>query len=46
MFQEYGLRVLEKLEAKPMHAKVADQEDALHTARAAEVVSLWRLARA
>ena len=45
MFQEYGLRVLEKLDAKPMHAKIADQEDALHTARAAEVVSLWRLAR-
>jgi methylase of polypeptide subunit release factors len=46
MFQEYGLRVLEKLDAKPMHAKATDQEDALHTARAAEVVSLWRLARA
>lgn len=46
MFQEYGLRVLEKLDAKPTHTKVADQEDALHTARAAEVVSLWRLARA
>ena len=45
MFQEYGLRVLEKLDAKPMHAKATDQEDALHTARAAEVVSLWRLAR-
>ena len=46
MFEANGLRVLEKLDAKPMHAKVADQEDALHTARAAEVVSLWRLARA
>jgi hypothetical protein len=45
MFQEHGLRVIEKLDAKPMHAKVADLEDALHAARAAEVVSLWRLSR-
>lgn len=45
MITTNGLRVLERLDAKPMHAKVADQEDALHVARAAEVVSLWRLAR-
>lgn len=44
MFTESGLRVIEKIDAKPMHAKIADQEDALHAARAAEVVSLWRLA--
>ena len=44
MFSEFGLRVIEKIDAKPMHAKIADQEDALHAARAAEVVSLWRLA--
>ena len=44
MFSESGLRVIEKIDAKPMHAKIADQEDALHAARAAEVVSLWRLA--
>ncbi len=46
MFAEYGLRVIEKYDAKPMHAKITDLEDALHTARAAEVVSLWRLTRA
>ena len=44
MFTESGLRVIEKIDARPMHAKIADQEDALHAARAAEVVSLWRLA--
>ena len=44
MFSESGLRVIVKIDAKPMHAKIADQEDALHAARAAEVVSLWRLA--
>lgn len=46
MFAANGLRVIEKLDAKPMHAKITDQDDALHAARAAEVVSLWRLARA
>ena len=39
-----GLQVLARRDAKPQHAKVFDQNDALHTARAAEVTSLWRLA--
>ena len=43
MIESAGLRVLGKIEAKPTHAKVADVSDALHSARAAEVVSLWRL---
>ena len=46
MIESAGLRVLGKIDAKPTHAKVADVSDALHSARAAEVVSLWRLAGA
>jgi methylase of polypeptide subunit release factors len=46
MIKSAGLRVLEKIDAKPTHPKVADEGDALHLARAAEVVSLWRLAAA
>ena len=39
-----GLTVVGKMDAKPVHSKVADTSDPLHTARAAEVTSLWRLA--
>jgi SAM-dependent methyltransferase len=39
-----GLTVLGRLDAKPLHPKVDDATDPLHTARAAEVTSLWRLA--
>ena len=46
MIKSAGLRVLGKIDAKPTHPKVADAGDALHLARAAEVVSLWRLAAA
>ena len=38
-----GLQVAGRIEAKPVHAKVADESDALHAARAQEVTSLWRL---
>jgi len=34
----------ERLDVRPHHAKVADDSDPLHAARAAEVTSLWRLA--
>ncbi len=44
MIESAGLRVLGKIDAKPTHAKVADVSDALHSARAVEVISLWRLA--
>ena len=44
MIESAGLRVLGRIDAKPTHAKVADASDALHSARAAEVISLWRLA--
>ncbi|MGO4331712.1 methyltransferase [Cupriavidus sp. 2TAF22] len=40
---EAGLKMLGRLEVKPRHPKTTDQADALHTARAAEVTSLWRL---
>lgn len=39
-----GLKVLERLDTKPYHPKSTDTTDPLHTARAAEVTSLWRLA--
>lgn len=38
-----GLKVLDRLDAKPHHPKVMDTTDPLHKARAAETTSLWRL---
>ncbi|MFV8825582.1 methyltransferase [Thauera sp. WH-2] len=38
-----GLRVLGREDIRPRHRKVADAEDPLHAARAAETTSLWRL---
>jgi len=38
-----GLTVLGRLDAQPRHSKVSDTRDPLHSARAAEVTSLWRL---
>ena len=40
-----GLEVVGKLDIRPEHPKVSDATDPLHTARAAEVTSLWRLKR-
>ena len=39
-----GLQVLERIDTRPSHPRVADESDPLHAARAAEVTSLWRLA--
>jgi methylase of polypeptide subunit release factors len=39
-----GLKVVERLDVRPHHPKVADDSDPLHAARAAEVTSLWKLA--
>lgn len=39
-----GLTVLERLDTRPKHPRAADVSDPLHTARAAEITSLWRLA--
>lgn len=46
LIAESGLRVLQRLERKPMHAKALDADDPLAYARAHEMTSLWRLARA
>lgn len=41
---EAGLRVVGRMDTRPQHAKVFDAQDTLHSARAAEITSLWRLA--
>ena len=41
---EGGLRVIERHDVRPEHAKATEGGDALAAARAAEVTSLWRLA--
>ena len=46
LFASGGLKVVERLEARPTHPKAHDARDPLHAARAAEVTSLWRLAAA
>ena len=38
------LHVVDRIDGRPKHPKVADESDPLHAARAAEVTSLWRLA--
>lgn len=38
-----GLVVLDRLDTRPSHGKAMDTQDPLHTARAKEVTSLWRL---
>ncbi len=44
MIDAAGLKVLSKIDTKPHHPRVSDVSDPLHTARAAESTSLWRLA--
>jgi SAM-dependent methyltransferase len=39
-----GLKVVDRIDARPVHPKVSDEADPLHAARAAEVTSLWRMA--
>ena len=46
MIGNAGLRVLGRIDAKPTHPKAADAADPLHSARAAEVTSMWRLGMA
>jgi SAM-dependent methyltransferase len=43
MIASAGLQVLERMDIRPVHGKVADANDPLHAARAAEITSLWRL---
>ncbi|MGY4858492.1 methyltransferase [Cryobacterium sp. AP23] len=46
LIDDAGLTVVARLDIRPTHRKVSDSTDPLHAARAAEVTSLWRLARA
>lgn len=43
MITNAGLKVLDKIDTKPQHARAADASDPLHAARKAETTSLWRL---
>jgi len=43
LIDEAGLRVADRLDTRPRHPRSRDARDPLHTARAAEVTSLWRL---
>lgn len=42
-FDAAGLAVAGRLDTRPRHPKAQDRQNPLHTARAAEVTSLWRL---
>lgn len=44
MIDASGLRVVDRLDIRPVHSKASDASDPLHASRAAEVTSLWRLA--
>ncbi|MBT3065201.1 class I SAM-dependent methyltransferase [Rhodoferax sp. U11-2br] len=44
LFEQHSLRVISRIDAKPLHPKASDASDPLHQARAQEVTSLWRLA--
>ena len=43
-FDEAGLELVGRVDAKPNHPRATDTSDPLHAARAAELTSLWRLA--
>ncbi len=43
-FHAAGLKVLDRHEVRPKHPRASDETDPLHAARAAELISLWRLA--
>lgn len=42
-FTQAGLRVVSRIDARPLHPKAHDPADVLHQARRQEVTSLWRL---
>jgi methylase of polypeptide subunit release factors len=44
MIATAGLTIAGRMDVRPSHKRVSDTSDPLHTARAAEVTSLWRLA--
>ena len=42
-FEEGGLKIVGRIDARPLHRKALDPTDPLHKARSMEVTSLWRL---
>ncbi|MDK9703744.1 MAG: class I SAM-dependent methyltransferase [Sulfuritalea sp.] len=44
-FDAAGLKLVGRVDAKPNHPRATDSSDPLHAVRAAELTSLWRLAR-
>jgi len=44
MIDGAGLKVVDRMDVRPVHPRASDVTDPLHAARAAEVTSLWRLA--
>lgn len=46
VIEDSGLRVIERHDTRPTHARSADASDPLHAARAREITSLWRLGAA
>lgn len=44
MIETAGLKVIDRIDTKPVHPRAADASDPLHHARSAETTSLWRLA--
>ena len=44
--EDAGLKVVARLQTKPVHPKALDSSDPLHVARSKEVTSLWRLVAA
>ena len=45
MIAAAGLQVLDRMDVRPRHPRASNAADPLHTARAAEITSLWRLAK-
>lgn len=45
MIAAAGLKVLDRMDVRPRHPRASNAADPLHTARAAEITSLWRLAK-
>ena len=45
LIEAAGLQVVGRQDVRPRHPKSADPRDPLHSARAREITSLWRLAR-
>ncbi|MEO6353622.1 MAG: class I SAM-dependent methyltransferase [Oxalobacteraceae bacterium] len=42
--EQAGLKIIDRTDIRPQHPRASDATDVLHTARAAELTSLWRLA--